>query len=675
MKQKIFLFSACMIFTMAGLVFSQEMPYRLDDIVVTASRIETPLREAAGNVTVISKENIEESGAQTLIDVFSKEPGVFTNNLLNNPKTSTIDIRGYGEAASQNTLFLIDGRRINNIDNSGADLSQIPLEIIERIEVYRGPSSVLFGDNAVGGVANIILKKGEGKPKLTLGTTAGSYDFYKPQLTFYGKEDKFSYFVLSSMSDLEGYRHNNALHTKDVFANFTFDIFKNLAVTAKVGHHRDNYGLPGNLLWRTDMGIFDRKDSKEPYNNGSTEDNFADLNVDAKISESVTISLGGSYRNRHAASHFEGAGWFSDGQSSLKTLSFTPSININTPVFGRKNIFTGGFDYYKYPTSSSAFGGAWSNTEGDIKKTDSGFYANDKMYLIPDLFIEAGYRLHKAQYEFDYVDHITTANSYKNNKNEQKEAYRASINYSFKKNGSLFLTYAKGFRFPTTDEFIGFDPTTFAPFFNPEIKVQTTEEINLGLRWNPTQRIGGNLTLFKTINHDEIFYNPRYRLVWGSWLGRNENYERTKREGFETNLYFILGKGLKLSVYYSYIKAKFDGGIFDNNSIPLVPANKFATNISYSFNDFILNLSMVCIGNRRAVSDQLNDQRKMPGFTTFDSSIIYKHGPFNVLFAIKNLTGTKYSEYGAYSPNRNDIGLYPAPERQYLMKLEYTFEK
>ena len=98
---------------MAGVAFADE-PYSLQEVVVTASRIETPLAEAPADVTVITAEQIRESGAQTLVDVFDREPGVFTQNLLGNPKTANIDIRGYGEAAPQNVLFLVNGRRVNS---------------------------------------------------------------------------------------------------------------------------------------------------------------------------------------------------------------------------------------------------------------------------------------------------------------------------------------------------------------------------------------------------------------------------------------------------------------------------------------------------------------------------------------------------------------------------------
>ena len=143
--------------------FPQNSPLNLDEIVVTASRTESPLREAPANVTIVTAAQIRDSGAQTVADALEREPGVFPQNYLGNPKTANIDIRGYGEAAPQNVLVLVNGRRVNSPDLSGADLSLIPVDAIERIEVYRGPASALFGDNAAAGVVNIILKAGKGR--------------------------------------------------------------------------------------------------------------------------------------------------------------------------------------------------------------------------------------------------------------------------------------------------------------------------------------------------------------------------------------------------------------------------------------------------------------------------------------------------------------------------------
>jgi iron complex outermembrane receptor protein len=659
---------------MAGFVFSQEIPYRLDDIVVTASRIETPLKEAPANITVITSEEMEQKGVATLIDVFKEEPGVSTKSFTGTIKQSNIDIRGYGEAAPQNVLFLIDGRRVNNVDMSGADLAQIPVGMIEKVEIYRGSASVMFGDNASAGAVNIILKKGEGAPKVTAKTLGGSYNTFAPSLSVAGGDKKLSYFLLTSSYDTDGYRENQGVQMKDVFGNFSVDPLKNITFNIKTGYHKDRYGMPGPVLWQNLIsGAAKRTDASTPFDNASTEDSFVDMEAAIKLTEDVKFSIGGSYRNRHNASYFDyGALGFNESKGQLETYGFTPRIVIDKPLYYLKNIFTMGFDYYKSPTAtnwSGSFFGFPSHTAADIDKTDYGVYANERIYPLSNLTLDIGYRVHKAVYDSKYTDYVTPALSTAYRTHEQKEAFRASINYAFSKAGNTFITYAKGFRFPTIDELVNIQTGTITTNLNP----QTGWEVNIGTRWNPFKRMGGSLTLFKSKNNDEIFLNP--------YTYTNENYEKTKRQGIETQLNFVVTESLKLGIGYSYTDAKFDGkqligGIDVNgNSIPLVAKNKFSANISYSFDSFIINFITVYTGNMYAISDQLNSHRKLPGYTTCDMNIFYKYKNLEALFGIKNITGKEYSELGVASTSAEPlrISLYPSPERQYFLRLAYTF--
>ncbi len=164
--------------------------------ILTAERIATPLGEAPANVSIITKEDFEDSGARTITDVFDNEPGLTTSNLLGSPKRAQIDIRGYGEAAPQNVLFLVDGRRINSIDLSGTDLSQIQLKWWKGLRSIVVLLAFFLEITLQEGVVNIILRKGEGKPKVTLGATAGSYELYS--LRFQCRASKVLFRILLS---------------------------------------------------------------------------------------------------------------------------------------------------------------------------------------------------------------------------------------------------------------------------------------------------------------------------------------------------------------------------------------------------------------------------------------------------------------------------------------------
>ena len=158
----------------------------LEPIVVTASRMAQHDYKIAGNVTIIDRAQIQASHAQNVPDILRQALGTFIYD-QNTAKTSTLDIRGFGDTASRNVLVLVNERKINAVDISGPDLLQIPVEAIERIEIIRGAGSVLYGDNAVGGVVNIITKQGKGDLSGRVGGFYGSYDAQGTDLELSGE--------------------------------------------------------------------------------------------------------------------------------------------------------------------------------------------------------------------------------------------------------------------------------------------------------------------------------------------------------------------------------------------------------------------------------------------------------------------------------------------------------
>jgi len=650
----------------ASISAAQQGPYKLDDIVVTASRIATPLLETQANITIITKEDIEQMGATNVIDIFKGEPGVFTANLLNNPKTALVDIRGFGETAPSNVLFLIDGRRINSIDMSGTDLTQIPVEMIERIEIYRGPATVLFGDNAVAGVINIIMKKGEGKAKAKASIVAGSYGLFSPKLSVLGRQEKFSYYALASSYDTDGYRHNNNIRTKDVFGNFSFDALKTLTLYLQTGFHKDTYGLPGALSFNElTTGQYSRKDSKTPFDSADTEDNFINLGADIKPFDDFVFSLNGSYRIRHNSAKYVSSNWYT--MRTLKTYGLIPKITIKKPIGNINNTLVAGFDYYKNPTRATDFSpGLWgTDSVTNITRTDYAFYINEEISPIKDIIISAGYRVQKSFWDIDYVDNLGVLPLIDRTVNDRKEAFRVSVNYLIGKKGNAFLTYAKGFRMPATDELFN---VWAIPPVNDALKTQIVREWDAGVRYNVTERIGSSLTIFYSKTDDEIYYNP--------YTFSNGNYDKTKRQGIEAAIFIDPVKDFRISIQYSYTDARFDGGAFDDNKIPLVPRDKISFKSSYTWKNLTSNITLSYLSKRYLISDQKNDLPQLPGVTLIDVDFKYTLGKFDALFGIKNLTNKKYSEYGVASypfgqPPRANY--YPSPERSFYCGLSYNY--
>ncbi len=132
-------------------LYAQNDEVTLEPVVVTGTRDVQEIRKIPADVTLITREEIQESNAKTVTDVLRDKADVVVRDLYGNGKSVSVDIRGFGETAPSNVLVLVDGRRVNAIDLSGVDWVQIPLDQVERIEIVRGAGSVLYGDNAVGG--------------------------------------------------------------------------------------------------------------------------------------------------------------------------------------------------------------------------------------------------------------------------------------------------------------------------------------------------------------------------------------------------------------------------------------------------------------------------------------------------------------------------------------------
>ncbi len=150
--------------------WSQTTP-TLKEVVVTATRVDSSVLDSPSSVSLISAQQIADSGATDVAQVINSQPGVVVNNYGPTGALKTVSLRG---STSSQVLVLLDGIRLNSSVNGEVDLSSIPMEIIDHIEIVRGGESSLYGSSAIGGVINIITKKAE-KTSISLSIANGSY--------------------------------------------------------------------------------------------------------------------------------------------------------------------------------------------------------------------------------------------------------------------------------------------------------------------------------------------------------------------------------------------------------------------------------------------------------------------------------------------------------------------
>jgi vitamin B12 transporter len=167
----------------------------LDEVVVTANKMEQKQSTTGKVISVISKEQIEKSTGKTVAQILNEQAGIVINGALSNQgSVQTVFMRG---GASGRTLILMDGVPVNDPSQIGNDfdLNFLSLNDVERIEVCKGAQSTLYGSDAIAGVINIITTKANittpANAKATV--SAGSFGTFKTNVQFYGKSDKFTY--------------------------------------------------------------------------------------------------------------------------------------------------------------------------------------------------------------------------------------------------------------------------------------------------------------------------------------------------------------------------------------------------------------------------------------------------------------------------------------------------
>ncbi|MGL4727128.1 MAG: TonB-dependent receptor plug domain-containing protein [Bosea sp. (in: a-proteobacteria)] len=174
------------------------------EVTVTADRVPTSIQRTGSAITVLPGAEIAKASQGSLTDALRQVPGLDIAETGGPGSTATIRLRG---ANSGQTLVLVDGVRVN--DSSGPsgefDTSIIAPGLIDRIEVLRGPQSALYGSDAIGGVVNIITKKGRGAPSFSLRTEAGSYRTISTIATAAGTIGDWNYALSGSAMRSEGF--------------------------------------------------------------------------------------------------------------------------------------------------------------------------------------------------------------------------------------------------------------------------------------------------------------------------------------------------------------------------------------------------------------------------------------------------------------------------------------
>jgi iron complex outermembrane receptor protein len=655
----------------------------------------TTNRQFAGIVgastTIITAADIAHSPAQTIQEIIAQTPGVQLTSFYGgvNGVGTSVDIRGFGAFATANTLVLINGRRLNDIDMAGVDFSTIPRDSIERIEITRGNSgAVLYGDNAVGGVINVVTKTGAGGPPVAMRIEAGAGSFNQlagsvstavnsgPWSTsFYGNQIKS-----------DGYRANNALDQQNGIGSVNYNTADLTAFLTLSGDNQ-KLGFPGGRFVDPSIGLnelaTDRRGTSTPYDYGDKQGANATAGFTKTLWNGAELIVDGGVRDKKQQAGFFGA---TPGPSfassyldtSLQTWSLTPRLSIKNPILGIPSAILTGIDYYDatYHSNRSEFEGFAPTHVYDLSQQTLAGYWQQTVGLLPTTDFSYGARAQNtslsARDRFDpnapgAFD--TQANPL--NSSETQYALHIGLEHRFNDVFTVFGRAARAFRTPDVDERVASGPA-FDAFFNPipgnfTLKTQTSQDIEGGFRVKAGQfQMQSSIYNMDLVN--EIHFDPVNFF--------NYNLDPTRRYGSETSASFRASDTVLLRGGFAYTRAIFREGAFAGNDVPLV--SRYTANAGVSWNIFqkylVADATVRTWSSRRMDNDQPNTQSLIPANATVDFKLSGEYQRYFWSLSVNNLFNAMYYDYAiasAFTDGR--FSAYPLPGRTYMLKAGATF--
>lgn len=653
----------------------------IPQITITSSRLGNGI--TGTSTSILTAEDIARAPGQTLQDVIATIPGVQMRSLYGgvNGANSSVDLRGFGAFGTSNTLVLVNGRRLNDIDMAGVDFAAIPRNAIERIEITRGNSgAVLYGDNAVGGVINIITKTGVNAPNsVRIETGFGSFNQREGNISANATNGPFTFSAYGNAINSDGWRVNNELRQRNGVAELryrgdTFETYFNISADDQ------HLGFPGErqVSALINQYVTDPRGTRTPFDYGDKQGVNVTTGVTTHLWSGGELIIDGGVRNKKQQAEFFAP--FSEAyvDTTLQTWSLTPRLRITDPMFGLRSTILTGIDYYDatYDSSRSQFINTAPIHVYNLKQQTLAAYWQQTLGIMPDTDLSYGARIQHLHLDARDTFNPAAPGAFDTqaiplNTSQTNHALHLGLEHRINETFTIFARAARAFRAPNVDERLVTGPA-FDPFFTPIpqnfiLKTQTSYDYEAGLRI----RHGGldlQTSVYDMRLTNEIHFDPVNFF--------NYNLDPTRRYGSETNASLRVNEMLLLRGGFAYTRAVFREGLFAGNDVPLV--SRYTASAGASWNIWqkylVLDTTLRYWSARRFDNDQANFQPLIPAHTTLDVKLSgeYEHLFWSLSF--NNLFDAKYYDYGiasAFTYGRYNV--YPLPGRTVLFKAGMTF--
>ncbi len=667
---------------------------QLPEVLVTDTRlpsIQENILAVPSKVTVLTAEDIQKSGARTVQEAVAQTTGVVMHNQVGNAFEQTIDFRGYNGNPVSSTSVFIDGVRVNDPEFGFVNFDLLPLETIERMEIIPS-SSAIYGNNAMGGVINILTKRGAQQRQMTGETAFGSFGRQRHTLNTSGPVGKFDYYGSLSRERENGFRDDSEGKLWRGFGKVGFHPKEGTDLTVSYTYVKDRLEQAGSLP--RELAGDDPKANFTPGDFVDRENNFVRFTARQVIPGGFTFTGNGFYRRLEQESFlvsqpFTVGGNNSTSQNLVDTTSWGGVLQLShemeTEDF-RNMLSVGGEvawnDFGNRLLSLSDFGPF--NIRRKTEEEVTALYVQDTVNLFSKIVLVGGFRFDRT--ELDFRDRITPAND--GQKVFRRITPRAGITYFLMPKTSVYFSYSQGFRVPTNDEL--FAQGSFGS--NPNLSPVRSHNYEFGLKSKVSSWGDIALAVYQSNIQDEIFFTC-LACDFSPMDGQNRNVPKSRRRGFELTVKVKPNEFFDGVVNYTYTEAQFRSRfnisstrVVDvGDSFPLVPKNRLGvTGTLHPMQGLSLSLAGIYASTQFLQSDESNEKDRLQGYFVLNGRIAYEHsvpgGILNAFLSVNNLLDNNYQTSGIYAANRITGGgateqfVVPAPGIGFFGGLNYRFE-
>ncbi|QDF74433.1 MULTISPECIES: TonB-dependent receptor [Shewanella] len=642
------LLGACLAGSMPAMAANSGTPGPVDETITVIGRSENTPINIAANVNVIDAAAIELSGATNLTDLLRGQSGI---QVSDSNSGAVFAMRGFGAGqAANNTLILIDGRRLNNIDIAAPSINAIGLNQVERVEILSGSAGVLYGDQAVGGVINIVTKA----PKDNGGSvqvSGGSFDTYEAKADgSVAINDNWRLYGAANYLKSDNYRKHNASETSSVLGRLQYDDAAQ-QFFAEASYYDNHRELAPAL---TEAQI-----KEDPRQAG-------DLFVDAYLHEMTTAARSGYQRQLNEAWSLGAdlnysdtlitglSTWATNRRDTRSLLEFKPKAVANIKTDNGELKLVTGLDLSR---GESVF----SNGRSNVQKLASA-YLQATVPLTDTFSYVVGGRYAEV------TDELVDGKAYPNgiDLDQDAHAFELGINYRPNQQQRLYLRADDNFRFAKVDE------QAYTPASIQGLKPQTGRSYEAGwdlLLEHNTLR----LSAYRLDLEDEIVFDPSAETpIGGSFPGANVNADASRRYGASVDWDWQVSKAVQLGLEYNYIDAEFTEGANEGKALSWVAKNSGRGYVSFDvYAHLQLFVEAVYTGERYMEGDNANQGDKLDAYTLANISVNYSRDAWLASLRVDNLLDEEYVSSGYFSTWGS--GYYPGTGRSLRLTASYRF--